>query len=738
MSLVRLAKNRPATLIALLLGLLTFALYLPMVQNKFIVFDDEAYITQNPHVTSGLTWSGIVWAFKTDYQANWHPLTWISHMLDCELYGLNPAGHHLTNALINAINTVLLFLLLRQLTGAIWSSAFVAAFFGWHPLHVESVAWAAERKDVLCAFFWLLTMIAYVKYVKKPGALFYLLALVLFACALMAKPMAVTLPFALLLLDFWPLNRFQTENFFGKPALSAIDEIPSAAPRFFKRGIVLTFEKLPFFALTLADCWVTFAAQKAGQAMWSTKALPFSYRAANAIWTYLRYISKTFWPVDLSIIYPYKSHLPEGIVIVAGILLVTWSVLFFLYRNRFPYLIVGWLWFLGILVPTIGLVQVGSQSMADRYMYLPSIGLFILIVWSVKDIIERKPEWKKTFLIIGMTALAACLAATSIQLNYWRNSISLFSHAVQVTSDNNVAYFCLGKACDEIGDEADALTFYSHSVQISKDYYPAQFEFGKALLMAGKYNEAVQHFNQALELTGPDASLEYNIGTAFLNADQIADAVEHLKTSLRENSDSAAAQANLGSALMIQHQFNQAASHFAKAIQLEPKDVRNYYSLGTVLLAVTNFDNAVAQFNKALQLKPDFPAARESLAQVFIQTGQTSKAIAQYRKILQLNPDDFAALNDLAWILATSSNAQLRSGDEAVQLAQHACELTHDQQPVFLTTLSAAYAEIGQFTNAISTVEKARELASTANQAGVVAQDEKMLKLYQLNRPYYD
>ena len=373
-------KNQLFVLICLALALVTFALYAPMLRHGFINLDDQQYITANDHVRAGLTWSGVVWAFKTSEAANWHPLTWISHMTDCQMFGLNAGGHHLVNLLFHIANTLLLFFWLNKLTGALGRSFFVAALFAWHPLHVESVAWAAERKDVLSAFFWMLALIAYARFanlskVQSPKSkVFYILALFLFACGLMSKPMVVTLPFVLLLLDFWPLQRFPISDF--------------RFPVFFR----LVLEKIPFFALAFASCLITYLVQKSGGATWSQAALPFHARIANALVAYVRYISKTFWPADLAVIYPYSRHWPAVLVGGAALVLAAWTGLFLWRARRNPHLIVGWLWFLGTLVPAIGLVQVGSQSMADRYTYIPGIGLFIVIVWGANDLLSRRPE----------------------------------------------------------------------------------------------------------------------------------------------------------------------------------------------------------------------------------------------------------------------------------------------------------------------------------------------------------
>ena len=389
--------KKKSLLICLLLALVTLAVYWPVTSHQFIIFDDDDYITDNSHVTAGLTWPGIVWAFKTDHAANWHPLTWISHMADCQIYGVKPGGQHLTNVLFHIANTLLLFFLLKQTTGALWRSAFVAAFFAWHPLHVESVAWAAERKDVLSTFFWLLTLMAYARFVtlskvqSQKSKVFYILALLLFACGLMSKPMVVTLPFVLLLLDFWPLERFPLSAF--------------RFPLFFR----LVIEKIPFFALSFAGSLVTYLVQKTNGAV---SGVSIFSRAESVLLTYARYISKTFWPADLSIVYPYRYSWPAIFVIGTALLLVIWSALFIYRAKKNPYLVVGWFWFFGTLVPTIGVVQVGAQSMADRYMYIPSIGLFIIVVWGANDLFNNLwPEKRKFLPLLGGAAMISAVPA---------------------------------------------------------------------------------------------------------------------------------------------------------------------------------------------------------------------------------------------------------------------------------------------------------------------------------------
>ena len=524
-----LTRKQLSRVIYFALAVVTLLIYLPMLWHGFVNYDDPDYIIGNAHVTGGLTWANVVWAFTSNDAANWHPLTWLSHMLDCQLFGVNPAGHHLMNLLFHTANTLLLFLLLTQLTGALWRSALVAALFAWHPLHVESVAWASERKDVLSAFFWMLTILCYAKAVtsdkwqvtsKDPSLIthhssLYWLALFFFACGLMSKPMVVTLPFVLLLLDFWPLERFQNFKF--------------------QNLAKLFVEKIPFFALSLASCLITYRAQSG--ALWSTQALSFHFRLANALMSYVRYISKLFWPTDLALIYPYPHFWPlAGVVFVAGLLAVL-SVIFILQAKRFPYLAVGWFWFLGTLIPAIGLVQVGVQSMADRYTYLPSIGFFILVVWGVNDLLNARPQKIQIAKLAGSVVLVGCLLCTSMQLRYWRSSPELFLHTVEVTTDNYAAEDCLGKALENIGKKDDAGKLYADAVRIEPDYPSAQFDLGMIEVEQGKLVDASNHLAIAVQLSPHNPVMQFDFGTYLMQHGNPAEAANHFKTTLADRPD---------------------------------------------------------------------------------------------------------------------------------------------------------------------------------------------------------
>ena len=661
-----------SAVICLTLALVTAALYWPMLHHPFINVDDEQYITSNPHVQAGLTWPGIVWAFENTEAANWHPLTWISHMLDCQLFGLNPGGHHLTNLIFHVANTLLLFLWLKQITGALWRSALVAALFAWHPLRVESVAWAAERKDVLSAFFWMLALIAYTRYAQNGESrgvkghertsrfrsrltcrLDYFLALLFFACGLMSKPMVVTLPFVLLLLDFWPLERFS--RFTSHVSRSEKTSTPINREQA-ESAAWLICEKLPFFALTLAGSVVTYLVQKSGGAVWSAAALSFHARVANALLAYVRYLSKTFWPADLAIIYPYPRHWPVMTVLGAALMLAIWSGLFVRRARQNPYLPVGWFWFLGTFIPAIGLVQVGAQSMADRYTYLPSIGLYILIVWGLNDFLNFRPRWRKMVMLAGGLALAGCLVCTGIQLNYWQSSIKLLMHAIDVTTDNFVALHFLGRALDDSGQKHEAMSFYAESVRIEPRYPPAQFILGMALLNKGRLDEACEHLAAAVKLLPDNAEARYYLGAALMNHSRLDDAIAQFAETVRLRPDFPEAQSKLALALIKQGKIAEAIPHFAETVRLLPNDAEARFNLGLALLDSHRPAEAAVQFSEELRLTPNETKAHYRLAQALQQQNKLAGAVRHYRETLRLTPEFAEAKAALGQILSTNPN----------------------------------------------------------------------------------
>jgi protein O-mannosyl-transferase len=592
----KLKGTRRSAVICLGLAVITLILYWPMLRHGFISqYDDASYITDNPHVKAGLTGAGVAWAFRSGYAANWHPLTWLSHMLDCQWYGLNPAGHHFTNLLFHIANTLLLFVWLSRLTRAVWRSAFAAALFAWHPTHVESVAWAAERKDVLSAFFFLLTLLAYTSYVSHKGGRAvsrYILSLFLFAFGLMSKPMVVTLPFVLLLLDYWPLQR-----------LSALNPQPST-----KSAAWLIFEKLPFFALSLAGSLVTYFVQQSSGAFWSSNVLPLSLRLENALVAYSRYLSKILWPVDLALIYPYPHRWPAILVLSAAVMLAAWSALFLWRARQNPHYVVGWLWFLGTLVPTIGLVQVGVQSMADRYLYLPGIGLFLAVAWGLGDLVRWRPSARIIASLACVAALAGCLVVTRLQLGYWRNSLTLFLHTYNATTDNYAAGNFLGNLLEQAGRKDQALRLYEESVRLQPDYPMGQFNLGMLLLESGRPAEASNHLAIAAQLMPSHPDVQYDLGLFLRRYGSPSEAMSHFRAAVAARPDFPAALNDL--AAMLATAADAGLRSGAEAVQLARRacELTQYQqaALVTTLSAAYaeagRFPEAIATAQKARDL----------------------------------------------------------------------------------------------------------------------------------------
>lgn len=496
-------------LICLFLILATLSVYWQVRDYAFVNFDDNAYIYENPYVRAGLTRESIAWAFTAAHSSNWHPLTWLSHMLDVQLYGLNPGQHHLTNVLLHILNTLLLFFLLRRMTRALWPSCFVAALFALHPLHVESVAWVAERKDVLSTFFWVLTLHYYVRYVERPGRTAYLTTILLFIMGLMSKPMVVTLPFVLLLLDYWPLRRFsisdcrfpaeEQEKSKTCPRIRpGIKNLSSAQTGDQKTKII---EKFPFFALSAASSVVTFLVQQSAGATASMDIYPFYVRLANALVSYITYIVKMVYPYQLAVFYPHPGMRPWWEIAGASLLLISITVFVIRYAKSHPYLIVGWLWYMGTLVPVIGLVQVGLQAMADRYTYIPLIGLFIMIAWGVPDLAQKWRYGKLTMVTTAAVFVSLFTAASWLQTQHWTNSVTLFQHSLEITQGSYKVHANLGNALARQGRLKEALKHYSQALRILPDMAAeVHNNIGAALIYNRKFKAAKPHIQEALRL----------------------------------------------------------------------------------------------------------------------------------------------------------------------------------------------------------------------------------------------
>jgi tetratricopeptide (TPR) repeat protein len=777
------------------LGLITFVLYFPALWHDFLAYDDQQYVTENLHVQSGLTRQSLVWAFG-NHAGNWHPLAWISHELDCQIFGLRAWGHQLTSMLLHAANTMLLFVLLRRLTGAVWRSAAVAALFGCHPLHVESVAWVAERKDVLSAFFWMVTLLAYRRYVcarqeypvfsvqssdcrKREAVGWYGLTLLLFVLGLMSKPMIVTLPFVMLLLDFWPLDRFRLKT--GHWPLNT-----------FAR---LVMEKLPFFSLVAASCWLTVRAQQ--EAIVSTKGLPVLARVVHAIAAYGHYLGATFVPRNLAIMYPYEARLPAAQVVLSALVLAAFSIVAIRFARSRPWLTVGWLWFLGTLVPVIGLVQVGDQAWADRYTYLPLIGLFIAVAWESATWIWRlffqassgvsSPRLKRgegqgagsaqlslaprLALSLGsVTVGAALLTATSLQLSYWKNTRTVFEHAARATQQNYMAvtllgsllakdgkldeakanyqqalawepnfaeaHFFLGHALDQQGKVDDAIQEYQRALRYKPTQAPAHIYLGIALAKQKKFDQAANHYRAALKLN-PDSAVAHNDLAKVLHTEgKLDEAIEHYRAALKSDPSLAEAHNNLGILLLQRSQPAQGAAELREALRLNPENKETQYNLALALNAQQKWPEAAALFGKTVGAQTTDPNAHYQFATALFHEGNTKEALSEYASALLIQPDFPDALDRISWILATSGDAQFRNGTEALRMSEKACELTRHKDPEKLKTLAAAYAEVGRFDEAVRAAQKAGDLAAASGRKELVELCQRMTMGFSVHKPW--
>lgn len=599
------ADRRPLWLAALLF-LIVLGAYLPALRYDFITYDDPAYVLEEPHVNTGLTWANFRWAWTSFEHSNWHPLTWLSHQLDCRLFGLAPWGHHLTNILLHAGSTLLLFILLRRASGFLWRSLAVAALFGLHPLHVESVAWIAERKDVLSTFLGLLSLWAYVAYAQRaaagrPRAWFpYHLSLFALAAGLAAKPMLVTLPCAMLLLDLWPLGRWT-------------DATPA-------RRLRLVAEKLPFFALAVVSCVLTSLAQSAGGAMKAVEYFPIPVRIANALVAYASYLGKLFWPTDLAVLYPSFGEMPSsGRIVLAVAVLAALSVAALLaLRRGHAWATVGWLWFLGTLVPVIGLVQVGGQTMADRYSYLPSIGMFLVVVWAAAELTRPLARRAVVLGITGSAALTSCTGLTLHQLTFWRNSETLFRHTIAVTEDNWMAHFNLFVFYKrDPAAQVQAREEYGRAVSIIGAFAERQNQRGLALLRQGRTEEAVSYFRKSIRVKKDHAPAHANLGLALLQTPGgLDEAIAAFHTALQIDSENGEAQLGLGRTLARSpDRLSEAISELRMAVWLLPDRADAHLAFADALARdPSRRTTAIAEYEKVLALEPASAEARAGLA----------------------------------------------------------------------------------------------------------------------------
>jgi tetratricopeptide (TPR) repeat protein len=700
---------------------ITWLVFGQTVRYDFVNYDDNEYVYANPAITSGLNPHGIIYAFSGRHARNWHPLTTLSHMLDCQLWGVRAGGHHLTNVVLHTIAVVLLFLILKQMTGAIWQSAFVAALFAIHPLHVESVAWISERKDVLSAVFFMLTLGAYVRYVRSRSIGRYLTMSILFALGLMSKPMLVTLPFILLLLDYWPLKSFA---------------VRSSTKR-------LILEKIPLLALSAAGGFITLWMQQSSVAR--TEELPLIWRVANGLVTYAIYLRQMIWPVGLAVFYPHHGdQLPVWEIGLAIVLLALMSAGAIALRHKRPYLVTGWFWYLVMLLPVIGLIQVGSQAHADRYTYLPQIGLYLLLAGAITDAltslfatgrIRRGDLQRRIVAVAASVAIIALAWCAHVQASHWRNGESLWGHALAVTSGNFLAHDGLGECLANRGRLDEAIDQFQKALNIAPGYPELETNLILALTRKGRTDEAITHLQALLKEHPNDAQAHYNLGNALQKKGDSQGAIAAYEKALSIQARYPAAHYSLGIALDQNGQIDEALAHYQEAVKEQPNYPEAYYLLGNDLLQKGRVDDAITAYEQALKNRPKYPEVENNIGLALLQKGRPSEAIAHWQNALAGQPDSVDSLNNLAWILATFPESWLRNGRQALALAERANQLSRDNNPAILRTLAAAYAENGRFTEAKVTAERGLQLANAQENPALANILEGDLARYRRNAP---
>jgi tetratricopeptide (TPR) repeat protein len=715
-------NSRREILVGLFLVISTLAVYWQVRNHEFLNYDDTLFVTQNRHVQAGLTREGITFVF-TNPDDVCRKLSMLSHMVDCELFGLDAGWHHLTNLFFHIANAVLLFLALSRMTGAIFRSAFVAALFALHPINVESVAWVAERRNVLSTFFWMLTLLTYARYAERPGLIRYLVVFLCFGLGLISKPMLVTLPFVLLLMDYWPLCRIGLSVSGGEKRIPVLR---------------LVLEKVPLMTAALYASLLTFSAVKRMGGMASFKSIPLKPRVENALVSYVTYIGKMIWPQHLAVFYPYPAMQPGWQVIGASLLLVFISLIVFWTLRRHTYLTVGWLWYIGTLVPVIGLVQTGSQAIADRYAYIPLIGVFIIIAWGVPDLVAGWRHKKIGLATAVAVLLSILMPVTWLQVRYWKNSITLFDKALDVTTNNYIAhnglavalakegktaeavrhyreallinpYFAeahnnLGLIFSKLGRTAEAVSHYSEALRLNPDYVKAHNNLGAVLVHSGDIENAIVHFRKALDISPDYAEAHNNLGIALAEKGRITEAISHYTEALRINPDYVEAHDNLGNALAKQGRIAEAIRHYTEALRIDPDYVEAHNNLGAVLFRSGKIDQAIVHFREALRIRPGYVKANKNLKRVLAAKGKLNEAFAKIQEELKLQPESpllYCRLGEL----------YKRTGDLDKAIGQYQSALSID--PTFvraLNNLGILYSAKMEYDKALSLFKKIIEL----------------------------
>ena len=710
-------------LIVVLLILACLIAFGRILGSGFVGSDTYQYITGNNHIKEGLNAKSIYWAFTTSYFSYWHPLTWLSHMLDWSLFGANASGHHFVSLLLHIGSAVLLFLFLNKTTGSLWPSAFAAALFALHPLRVESVAWAAERKDVLSVFFGMATIYAYTYYAEKPKLSKYFLCLILFALALMSKPMLVTLPFVLLLIDYWPLGRWQEASVSARVAApvnivesgkkkSKHHKIDSTAEKKITASLSTTkdrnyligrliLEKIPFLFLAVATSIVTILVLKKIGVIATLQQTSFSERIMNAIVSYVAYLGKTSWPVDLAVFYPYAQIFPLWQVLSAAIILLGISTAVIYLARKAPFLAVGWFWYLGVLFPVIGVMQAGNQSMADRFTYFPSIGIAIMLSWGVFYLLPKVKLLKIILLPAAVIVLSVLTILTWRQCGYWKSGIELFSHALRSTNNNDDSHCNLGVALAAEGKNEEAIFHYLEAIKINPNNDEAHCNIGVALAAQGKNKEAIIHYLEAIRLNPDNDNAHYNLGVALAAQGKNEEATAHYLAAIKLNPDNDNAYYNRGVDLAAQGKNKEAIVQYRTAIEINPNNDKAHSNLGFALVSEGKNEEAIAHYLAAIKINPNGVLTYFNLAIAFEKQGKFEEAIARYREVLSINPDYFGAHINLGNILKMQSK-----NDEAIDHYQQALR-TDPNNPGIYFNIGAALFSKGEIKKAAENFRQA-------------------------------
>ncbi|HQI80945.1 MAG TPA: tetratricopeptide repeat protein [Deltaproteobacteria bacterium] len=637
-------------MIGILLCTSIVLVYAVVLTHGFINLDDDQYLLKNPHVMQGLTMQGIFWSFTSFYASNWHPLTWLSHMADVQFFGMRPGFHHAMNVILHALSAVVLFITLRLMTGATFRSAAVAALFALHPLHVESVAWIAERKDVLSTLLGMLTMLAYIRYVRRPAMSAYALMICCYILGLLAKPMLVTLPFVLLLMDFWPLRRMDPA---AVPEKARDGAGRARSGKFAADLSRLVMEKVPLMVLAAASSVITLYAQGSGGSVVTVSRIPILARVANVLTSYATYLGKTLWPAGLSIFYPYPEVMNPVLVMVSAAVLAGITVFVFMRVRTMPYLAAGWLWYLGTLVPVIGIVQVGEQAIADRYTYLPLVGVFIMVVWGVADLASRWPRMRGVLPWAFLAVLMLLMVSAHLQVRHWKNSETLFTHALAVTRNNHLAHNNLGSALLEArGDIEGAVAQYRQAVAIRPYYLLGHYNLGIALFRMNRYEEALAEFQECIRINPAFQDAHAGAGNALFLMGNDEGAIRSFLAALQINRDRPDIWNNLGSAYLHRNSPMKAAVSFQEALRLNPGFGQAAENLEKARGSLASLADAAGRLEDLIRVHPAEPALHRKLGEIYFQYGNHGRAIQSYQQALAINSEDVQALYGIVLVHA--------------------------------------------------------------------------------------